>query len=176
MKKSSIVILIIILLELLLTPLLSYASFSDINYPPNNKGKADYTDEEADKEKLETKTKSPEEYIGKSSNNYLKSLVVENARMEPEFHRQYVDYQLTLEKQETKTINIIAEAEDEKATIEGAGEVEIQDGINEIRIVVTAENGNVQIYTLVLETPFKQSDLVLESLEIEGVNIRNRRK
>lgn len=172
MKKLSSSVIIMLIIELILMPSISYTAFYDINYPPNSSGYTDYTDTEADEEKEKVEIPTSEEYIGKSSNNYLKSLVVENATMEPEFNRQYVDYNLKLKNETNRKINIMAVAEDEKATIQGAGEVEIQDGINNIRILVTAENGNVQIYSLILETPFKQSNLVLESLEIYGVNIK----
>lgn len=165
-------IIMIILITLVLIPEISFAEFYDIAYPPNSSGKADYTDEEADEQANKVNnTSSSEDYVGKSSNNYLKSLTVENAKMEPEFNRQYVDYTLTLENADIKKIKVVAEAEDENATIEGTGEIELEDGINNIRVVVRAENGNVQIYNLTVKLPFKQSDLKLESLEIYGVNI-----
>lgn len=163
---------IIILIVSILIPGISMAAFYDMEYPPNSSGRADYTDAEADEEASEANTSSSQDYVGKSSNNYLKSLKIENGTMEPEFNRQYVDYKVTLEDENTRKIKIIAEAEDENATIEGDGEVELQDGINNLRVVVTAENGNVQIYTLIVELPFKQSELKLESLEIYGVNIK----
>ena len=165
---------IIILIVSILIPGISMAAFYDMEYPPNSSGRADYTDAEADEdaEARKANASSSQDYIGKSSNNYLKSLKIENGIMEPEFNRQYVDYKVTLEDENTRKIKIIAEAEDENATIEGDGEVELQDGINNLRIVVTAENGNVQIYTLTVELPFKQSELKLENLEIYGVNIK----
>lgn len=173
MKKSSIIIVSILIINLIMLPMISIAAFYDTKYPPNSSGRADYTDKEAeiDQQRKEKELPTSDDYVGKSSNNYLKSLRVENATMEPEFHRQYIDYKLTLENETTKKIKVIAEAEDEKATIQGTGEIEIQDGINDIRVIVTAENGNVQIYSLLLETPFKQSNLKLENLKIDGVNI-----
>lgn len=173
MKKFKNIIMII-LITLVLIPKISYATLYDITYPPNSSGKADYTDEEADEQANKaSNTSSSEDYVGKSSNNYLKSLTVENAKMEPEFNRQYVDYTLTLENADIKKIKVLAEAEDENATIEGTGEIELEDGINNIRVVVRAENGNVQIYNFTVKLPFKQSDFKLTSLEIYGVNIEN---
>lgn len=168
--KNNIIIMIII--GMFLIPISSYAAFYDINYPPNSSGHTDYTDEEADKQKENVKINTSDQYVGKSSNNYLKSLTVENAIMKPQFNRQYVDYKLELKNESVRKINIEAVAEDENAIIQGAGEIEIKDGINNIRILVAAENGNVQIYNLNLELPFKQSDMALESLEIYGVNIK----
>lgn len=172
MKKTKKLRIIIILIILVFLPVVSKGAFYDEAYPPNSSGKADYNDEEADKQKLEKTPTSAEDYIGKSSNTYLKNLIIENATIEPAFNRQYVDYKLQLQDMNKKSIKIIAEAEDEKAIVEGTGEIEIQDGINNIRVVVKAENGDIQIYNFKLELPYKQSNVKLENLEIYGVNIK----
>lgn len=156
MKKLKKLILIIAIISIFTFPINSHAEefFYEMEYPPNSSGRTDYSDEDAEQQKVEINT-SPEDYIGKSSNTYLKSLSVENAKIEPEFNRQYVDYKVTLKNKYAKKINIIAEAEDENATIEGTGEVELQEGTNNLRIVVTAENGNVQFYNLTVENEIR---------------------
>ncbi len=171
-KKIIDMILIIFVTILLITNVSNSAFFYDEEYPPNSTGFADYTEEEA----IENEKKRNEQavdssfYVGKSSNDYLKSLSVENATMEPAFNRQYVDYKVTLKDKNTKKINIIAEAEDEKATIEGAGEVELADGENHIMVIVKAENGEAQIYNLYIELPYNnQADIKLQDLQIYGV-------
>lgn len=171
MKKFLSFVLIPILLIILITNT-SYARFVDMEYPPNSSGNADLTDEEAEDEysnELEQQNTSAEDFIDKSSNNYLKSLTVENATLSPEFARQNERYTVTLNDPNTKTLKISAEAEDEKATIEGTGEIELTDGINNLRVTVTAENGNVKFYNLTVELPYDQSQLRLNSLEIEGI-------
>lgn len=152
MRKLKKIIFIIAIISIFTFPINSYAEefFYEMEYPPNSSGRTDYSDEDAEQQKVEINT-SPEDYIGKSSNTYLKSLSVENAKIEPEFNRQYVDYKVTLKNKNAKKINIIAEAEDENASIEGTGEVELQEGTNNLRVVVTAENGNVQFYNLTVE-------------------------
>lgn len=173
MKK---IIATMLIISMCFIPTLSYSAFYDLEYPPNNTGRADYSDEDAEAQKEEQQSVDPDEYIGKSSNNFLKTLKVENAKLEPKFNRQYVDYNVKLEDENTKKINIIADPEDENAKIEGIGEVELQDGINNLRVVVTAENGNVQIYNLVVELPYEQSSLVLDDLQIYGINIQTGEK
>jgi hypothetical protein len=168
-------IIIMIIAGICLIPTFSYSAFYDLEYPPDNKGRVDYSDEEADEEKSK-KDEKTSEYKGKSSNNFLKTLRVENAQIEPQFNRQYVDYNVNLEDKNIKKINIIAEPENENAKIEGAGEIELEDGINDLRVVVTAENGNVQIYNLHIELPFKQSELELTKLQVYGINIKTGEK
>lgn len=175
MKRTKKIIVMIIIVTICLTPIFSYSAFYDLEYPPDNKGRADYTDEEADEEKNK-KNVETYEYNGESSNNFLKTLEIENAQIEPQFNRQYVDYDVKLKDKNNKKIKIIAEPEDENAKVEGAGEFELEDGINELRVVVTAENGNVQIYNLHIELPFKQSDLKLSELQIYGLNIKTGEK
>lgn len=173
-KKIKIITVILSIIILFMANVSNAEKFYDMEYPPNSTGFADYTEEEAieDEKKQNEEATDSSFYVGKSSNNYLKSLSVENATMEPAFNRQYVDYTVTLQDETTKKINIIAEAEDEKATIEGAGEVELTDGKNQIMIYVKAENGNTQVYNLNIELPYKQSDIKLQDLEIYGVDIK----
>ncbi len=170
------IIIAIVMISMVIIPLNTYAAFYDIEYPPNSSGKADFTDQKAEEEIKKETTKKAENYIGKSSNTYLKSLSIENAKIEPEFNRQYVDYNVKLENKKNKKINIKAQAEDEKATIEGIGEIELHDGINELKIIVTAENGNVQIYNLKVEYGKDQSNIELKNLKIYGINENTKNK
>lgn len=151
----------------------SYARLVDIEYPPNSTGYTDFTDEEADSraEEQANQSNTSEDYVGKSSNNNLKSLQIENATIEPEFNALTLDYTVTLNDQDAKTINIVAEAENETAVVEGAGTVELTDGINKLQVAVRAENGNVKIYNLTINLPYAQSALRLHSLEVTGIHI-----
>ena len=94
MKK---IIATMLIISMCFIPTLSYSAFYDLEYPPNNTGRADYSDEDAEAQKEEQQPVDPDEYIGKSSNNFLKTLKVENAKLEPKFNRQYVDYNVKLE-------------------------------------------------------------------------------
>lgn len=168
-KLKKIIMFIIILVAIFNMKNINYAtSFSDFEYGPGSAGMADLTDEKAEqeKQKSETNTKTAEDYIGKSSNNYLKTLKIENAKIEPEFNRQYTDYKIILNSIKDKTINIIAEPEDKNAKIEGNGKIKIDENKNNLRVIVTAENGDIQIY----ELKISYSNSKQEEIKTEEVN------
>ena len=82
-----------------------------------------------------------------SRNNNLSSLSVEGADLSPSFNKNITEYQATLPVDTTKA-KIIATAQDSKASITGAGEVDVVDGINKIEIIVTAEHGEKKKYVI----------------------------
>ena len=73
-----------------------------------------------------------------SSNNYLKSLQVNVGTLNPEFYRETFEY--TVDNIIEDDIEVTAEAEDEKAIINGAGTIALVGGENRINIEVVAEN------------------------------------
>ena len=89
-----------------------------------------------------------------SKNNYLKSLSIDGYEITPEFNKEKLEYEVQLEPG-TEEINISATSEDKNASVKGAGKVEITEGINTIKIVVTAENGNERTYQIVANSPEK---------------------
>ncbi len=93
---------------------------------------------------VEKKVVSKKEY---SSNNYLKSLSVDNYKLNPEFKKDTLEYSVELPSDTTK-IKINATAEDKTASIEGNGEVSVSEGINKLKIKVKAENGNIKEYVI----------------------------
>ena len=173
MKRFS-KICIIFFIIIILVSNVSYARFADLTYPPGDKGKADDTEEEVvekyDEQIKEQENATAEDYINKSSNNFLKSLSVEDGKLSPEFERQTVDYIVSLNDENQKTITISAKTEDDNATIDGAGTIDLEEGVNKIQVVVTAENGNVRFYNLTINKPSEQSDLRLQELKILAVN------
>ena len=139
MKKINIIYKIIIMIFVsivILTQNIVYASM------------ADYDDETADKimeQEKEEWNKKHEEVINKSSNNYLKNLSIENYEITPKFDKQIINYEVEKEVVEN-TIEVKAEADDEKATVSGIGNITLNSGENIITIDVTAENGTVRSY------------------------------
>ncbi len=82
-----------------------------------------------------------------SKNNYLKSLSVEGATLSPAFNKETLEYSVELEP-ETTSIKVSATKEDSKASVVGTGDIEVSEGDNQIKIVVTAENGNERTYVI----------------------------
>ncbi len=82
-----------------------------------------------------------------SPNNVLKSLSVDDISLTPSFDMFTQNYDIIVENAVSK-INVSAEAVSGKAMVAGAGEHELNVGNNEIKLTVTAENGDVREYTL----------------------------
>ena len=85
----------------------------------------------------------------KSSNNSLKSLEIEGIKINPTFNKDKLEYTAVVSGDKEK-VNIKAEVEDEKASIEGLGEKELKEGINKFEIIVTAENGISKKYVITI--------------------------
>ena len=82
-----------------------------------------------------------------SKNNYLKSLEVEGYEISPKFDKSTLEYNVELEPG-TEEMEIKAEKEDSKASVKGDGKVKVTEGINTVKVKVTAENGNERTYVL----------------------------
>ena len=162
LKLITITIGVIILLFTYYTTSYAVERLVDIPVPPNSAGKSDFTSEEGEKEaqqyeenKINEEQNTSEvtqEYIKKSGNNYLKSLTVEGYKLEPQFNKQEDEYIVYVaDINNVKNLNIIAEVDDTKAKVQGAGSVEITPENNIITINVIAENGNLKVYTIKIE-------------------------
>lgn len=142
-----------------------YERIVDIPVPPNSSGKADFTSEEGEQQAKQYEeekkneeinenqsTNSTEEYSSKSSDNYLKNLIVENYSLDPKFDMLKNEYTIYLPNRENiETLSIITETNNNKAKVDGAGTVQIQKEQKIININVIAENGNLNVYTIKLE-------------------------
>ena len=129
----------------------------------------DFDDETADNLTEQGIASQPVVTVDKSSNNYLKSLEVEGFVFTPSFDKQTVNYAVEGEVEADKVI-IKAEAEDEKATITGIGEVLLQSGENNLRIDVAAESGTVRTYFVKINKKVSNSNLRLSSLTLKSVD------
>lgn len=110
-------------------------------------GMADMDDETSQiiaNEMIANQEKEESENEGKSSNNYLNTLEVEGYTLSPKFDKQTLNY--TIEDTEKDTITIKAETDDSRAKTSGTGAIKLNNGENNIRIDVTAENGTVRTY------------------------------
>ena len=153
MKLKTFVIVMMIILSF---TTISFAErLVDIPVPPNSSGYADFTEEEAaEQEKVYEESKNnitADSLVGKSSDNYLKSLSVEGYELSPEFNRQQDTYTIYVKDDSVNTFNVLAEPDNETAKIEGIGNVTVSADERIINIKVTAENGDLKVYTIKVE-------------------------
>lgn len=143
---------IIMILILSFTTISFAERLVDIPVPPNSSGYADFTEEEAaEQEKVYEESKNnitADSLVGKSSDNYLKSLSVEGYKLSPEFNRQEDTYTIYVKDNSVNTFNVLAEPDNETAKIEGIGNVTVSPEERIINIKVTAENGDLKVYTI----------------------------
>ncbi len=86
-------------------------------------------------------------YVERSSNNNLSSITIENVQLTPEFNKDNLEYKAVVEGNVEK-VNIQAELEDGKASIEGLGEKELIEGVNRFELKVRAENDDEKVYVV----------------------------
>lgn len=94
-----------------------------------------------------------------SANNNLKSIEIENYKIK--FSSKVKNYTLKVDKG-TEKLNIVATPEDEKAKVQITGNDKISNK-SKVNIVVTAEDGSENIYTITVK---EKSNLLLQLLII----------
>lgn len=95
---------------------------------------------------------------GLSDNAFLKSLKIND--LEFNFDKNIFEYTFYLESINDKAI-IVAEKEEDKSILALNGNENLQFGVNKFEVTVTAENGNVKIYTI---TIIRKNNLIEEKL------------
>ena len=108
-----------------------------------------------------------------SSNNYLKNIQVNIGTLSPEFYRETFEY--TVDNIIEDDIEITAEAEDEKAIVNGTGTIALVGGENRINIEVVAENQQTRTYTVIVNKleDVTDSEARLQTLEIQTIDEDN---
>lgn len=86
-----------------------------------------------------------------SSNNYLKTLWIENQILD--FNKDKLEYEITIDDS-IKILNIKAEPEDSKSTVEIIGNDPLT---NEVKVNVKAENGVEKIYNIKVNKQLKDN-------------------
>ena len=84
---------------------------------------------------------------GKSGNNALSALTVSAGTLTPAFDPAVTEYTLSL-PQGTEKLTLTATPSDSNATVQGDGELALQEGENTLPLVITAENGDTKTYTV----------------------------
>ncbi len=100
----------------------------------------------------------------KSDNNLLSSLTISG--YEIDFDKNTFSYQIDVPDETTTRLDIAYVVDDETASVEIIGNEDLQVGRNIIRIIVTAENGDEQTYTLVVNI---SGDIAV--VHEEGINL-----
>lgn len=163
MKKRLIIVGSLFITLMILIFNVSWASF------------AEYDDETAREETenlLKEQEKNNEKIEIKSNNNYLANISVEKYNITPEFDKQIQEYKID-EKVKESTIEIKAETEDKRASINGTGSIELKKGENKIRIDVTSERGAVRTYFINVEANNEKNDISKnENKEIDNEKIK----
>ena len=78
-----------------------------------------------------------------SDDNNLSSLIIEG--FDIDFDSSITEYSVTVPN-DTKKVKIGATANDGNASVSGIGDYDVKEGNNEIKVVVTAENGDTKTY------------------------------
>ena len=102
-------------------------------------------------------------------------ITVGTGTLSPEFYRETYEYTVefddTVNLYDLTEIEISATAEDSRATVSGAGTIQLNEGENSIALTVTAENGSARTYTIKVVKPaaIEQSSLRLQTLVVNGI-------
>lgn len=171
MKKLNKIISLFIIMFLII--LISYTTvFAD---PNSSRGFLTYSDEQAEKEKeelIEVQETNKNTIEVKSTNNYLKSLSVNEYDITPEFDKQTINYKIAQEITEDYIV-INAETDDKKSSVSGVGKITLNSGENNLRIEVTAESGAVRTYFIKVVKAVKKN-IRLNSLKLKRTFEENR--
>ena len=85
--------------------------------------------------------------VSLSSNNTLSSLTVSAGTLTPAFDPAITEYTLSLPSRSDR-LTITANPSDSRATVQGDGDISLQDGETSLSVVVTAEDGSAKTYTV----------------------------
>ena len=121
---------------------------------------------EEDKKNEDEDKKNEEDDKDKSNVKNLKSLTVEQYKLEPDFSPDITEYSLTIGR-DVENLVIEAEAEDENATVEITGNNGLLLGTNTVNVKVTAEDGTVRTYKINV-TKVEEVGLKLSELTVGG--------
>lgn len=108
----------------------------------------------------------------KSSVNTLDNLWVEGASLDPTFNKDTTEYNVELESDVT-SIKVGATKSDGKSSINGDGTRSVSEGMNTIKVVVTAENGSSRTYTIKANVKEKEP-IIIEFDEKKYTVVRKR--
>lgn len=139
----------------------AYVSSSYLTTTKPATAEEDKKNEDEDEDK-----KNEDEDTDKSNVKNLKSLTVEQYKLEPDFSPDITEYSLTVGR-DVENLVINAEAEEENATVEITGNNGLLLGSNTVNVKVTAEDGTVRTYKINV-TKVEEVGLKLSELTVGG--------
>ena len=148
------------------------ASNNTSNSTTNNKTNSNTSTNTNKNNNTNTNTNKGTTTTTKSSNAYLKSMILSIEGLSPAFSKNITSYSLNV-GENVSEIKVNASVENSRASYSVSGNTNLKEGENVVTVKVTAEDGTVKTYTInVLKSddPIK-SDATLESLIIEDVNL-----
>lgn len=85
-----------------------------------------------------------------SKDNNLKSLSIDGYELSPTFNKDILEYNVSVPDTVT-SIKVNGAVNDSKASVSGLGEKELTPGSNKIEVVVTAQNGAIKTYIIMVD-------------------------
>lgn len=105
-----------------------------------------------------------------SSDNYLKSLVVSDGTLNPNFDKNTSNYTITVPRG-TTNLKLDALPNNEKAKVNIEGNDNLKIGYNTILITVTAEDGSKRTYSINVYRSEQEGNNLLDDLIVDGETI-----
>lgn len=99
-----------------------------------------------------------------SNNNKLQSLTIEGYELIPSFSKNTNRYEINIKDKEISALNITYVLEDSNAKVDIIGNEDLIEGKNVIKLVVTAENGEVFTYNIIANVGNQQTSTSSDSL------------
>jgi len=85
-----------------------------------------------------------------SKDNYLKKLSITGFELQPAFNKDTLSYSVVV-PEDTKNVTVVATKNDNKASVHGDGQVDVNLGSNIITVTVKAQNGSEREYKINVE-------------------------
>lgn len=119
----------------------------------------------------ESQTATPAPTPELSSDNKLKSLLVSNGTLEPDFDSEVTKYSLVVDN-DTETLCFSYIASDKQAAVAFKGNTNLKEGKNNAKVIVTAPNGDVRNYNIKVKRETKEETKlrrIAENPESDGI-------
>lgn len=108
-----------------------------------------------------------------SKDNNLKGLNVEGYEISPAFDKDTLSYTVNV-PEGTTNVTINALENDSKASVSGDGTITVTEGINNVNIVVRAENGSEKTYSLVINVIDQNPiNVEIDNISYTVIKLRN---